>query len=153
MKGWALPIRPSHQWNFPSKPDGCSRAPSLWLLSLLLRCNQLWSRPSHRGIDRVDVNWRPTFWDARPPGRWARATAIELIRPLLEQAALIKLAREEAIWLFGADDPGAIRAALPQRAGCGGHRWSGPGALVPGWSVRYSACFSPAAGGRHHRRW
>ena len=37
------------------------------------------------------------------------------MQPLLDQAALIKLAREEALWLFNSDDPGAIRQALPQR--------------------------------------
>ena len=37
------------------------------------------------------------------------------IQPLLEQAALIKLAREEALWFFNTDDPGAIQQALPQR--------------------------------------
>ena len=38
-----------------------------------------------------------------------------MIQPLLDQAALIKLAREEALWLFNTDDPGAIQQALPQR--------------------------------------
>jgi len=34
--------------------------------------------------------------------------------PLLQQAALIKCAAEEARWLFGSDDPAVLRAALPQ---------------------------------------
>ena len=64
----------------------------------------------------LDVNWRPTFWDGRAdpaegPGHNARA----LIGPLLEQAALIKLAREEALWFFASEDPAVIHAALPQR--------------------------------------
>ena len=64
----------------------------------------------------LDVNWRPTFWDGRAdpaegPGHNARA----LIGPLLEQAALIKLAREEALGCFASADPAVIHAALPQR--------------------------------------
>ena len=64
----------------------------------------------------LDVNWRPTFWDATAdPEVGPSAAAKAAIQPLLEQAALIKLAREEARWLFNTDDPGAIRQALPQR--------------------------------------
>ena len=63
----------------------------------------------------LDVNWRPTFWDATAdPGAGPSSDAIAVMRPLLEQAALIKLAREEAIWLFGSTDPQAISAQLPQ---------------------------------------
>ena len=40
---------------------------------------------------------------------------MEAIQPLLQQAALIKLAREEALWFFNSDDPGVIQQALPQR--------------------------------------
>ena len=70
-----------------------------------------------RGIAlALDVNWRPTFWDrAAHPEAGPSQQAIELIRPLLEQAALIKLAREEAIWLFGSTDPRAICTQLPQK--------------------------------------
>ena len=64
----------------------------------------------------VDVNWRPTFWDpAAPSESGPPAAAIAQIRPLLEQAALIKCAAEEAQWLFGSQDPGVISAALSQR--------------------------------------
>ena len=63
----------------------------------------------------LDVNWRPTFWDAAAdPSAGPTSDVIAGIRPLLEQAALIKLAREEAIWLFGSTDPQAISAQLPQ---------------------------------------
>ena len=63
----------------------------------------------------LDVNWRPTFWDATAdPGAGPSSDAIAVMRPLLEQAALIKLAREEAIWLFGSSDPQAISAQLFQ---------------------------------------
>ncbi len=64
----------------------------------------------------VDVNWRPTFWDpAAPPQSGPPPSAIAQIRPLLDQAALIKCAAEEARWLFGSQDPGVISAALSQR--------------------------------------
>ncbi|MCB4399718.1 carbohydrate kinase [Synechococcus sp. MU1625] len=64
----------------------------------------------------LDVNWRPTFWDATSdPAAGPSAAAQATMQPLLDQAALIKLAREEALWLFNSADPGAIRQALPQR--------------------------------------
>ena len=64
----------------------------------------------------LDVNWRPTFWDATAdPGAGPAAAAKASIRPLLDQANLIKLAREEALWFFKTDDPAAIQQVLPQR--------------------------------------
>ena len=64
----------------------------------------------------LDVNWRPTFWDVTAdPGAGPSAAAKLAIQPLLDQAALIKLAREEALWLFQSDDPAAIQQALPRR--------------------------------------
>ncbi len=64
----------------------------------------------------LDVNWRPTFWDSTAdPGAGPSPAAMRAIQPLLEQANLIKLAREEALWFFNTDDPGAIQQALPQR--------------------------------------
>ena len=64
----------------------------------------------------VDVNWRPTFWDPEAdPAAGPTADAMALIKPLLEQASLLKLAREEAVWFFGSDDPAAIAAGLPQQ--------------------------------------
>ena len=79
------------------------------------------------------MNWRPTFWDASAdPAAGPSAAAKAAIQPLLDQAALIKLAREEALWLFNTDDPGAIQQALAPAAGCGGDRWCGPGALAVG---------------------
>ena len=68
-----------------------------------------------RGIKiALDVNWRPTFWDpAASPTAGPPPAARDAIRPVLEQATLIKLAREEALWLFAVDDPVAIRAELP----------------------------------------
>ena len=64
----------------------------------------------------LDVNWRPTFWDATAdPGAGPSAAAKAEIQSLLDQAALIKLAREEALWFFNTDDPGAIQQVLLQR--------------------------------------
>ena len=70
-----------------------------------------------RGIAlAVDVNWRPTFWDATADPEAGPSAAAKLaIQPLLDQAALIKLAREEALWFFNTDDPCVIQQALPQR--------------------------------------
>lgn len=63
----------------------------------------------------LDVNWRPTFWDeAADPSAGPSAAALNAIRPLLEQAALIKLAREEALWFFSSDDPAVIQRSLSQ---------------------------------------
>ena len=64
----------------------------------------------------LDVNWRPTFWDAAAdPASGPDPQAIAAMRPLLEQAALLKCAREEAEWLFGSAEAAAVSAALPQR--------------------------------------
>ena len=64
----------------------------------------------------VDVNWRPTFWNPEAdPAAGPTADAQALIQPLLEQASLLKLAREEALWFFGSDDPAIIAAGLPQQ--------------------------------------
>ena len=64
----------------------------------------------------VDVNWRPTFWNPEAdPAAGPTPDALAVIKPVLEQASLIKLAREEALWFFGSDDPAAISSALPQQ--------------------------------------
>ena len=49
------------------------------------------------------------------PERARRQRRRRRCNPSSNQAALIKLAREEALWLFNSDDPGAIQQALPQR--------------------------------------
>lgn len=64
----------------------------------------------------VDVNWRPTFWDpAADPASGPAAGQLRRCRPLLERAALIKCAREEALWLCGSADPALLSASLPGR--------------------------------------
>ena len=79
----------------------------------------------------LDVNWRPTFWDAAAdPASGPDLEAIAVIRPLLEQAALLKCAREEAEWLFGSADAAAVSAALPQR----------PAVVVSDGGARLSWC-------------
>jgi fructokinase len=70
---------------------------------------------AERGIPlAVDVNWRPTFWGfaaEAPPS----PLALQRIRPLLEQASLIKCAAQEAEACFGTMDPLALQAELPRR--------------------------------------
>ena len=64
----------------------------------------------------LDVNWRPTFWDSTAdPGEGPSPAAMRAIQPLLEQANLIKLAREEALWFFNMEDPAEIQRVLPLR--------------------------------------
>lgn len=64
----------------------------------------------------VDVNWRPTFWNpAADPAAGPSPVQIAVMTVLLERAALIKCAREEALWLFGSADPQRVSRALPQR--------------------------------------
>ncbi len=62
----------------------------------------------------VDVNWRPTFWDpAADPASGPDPQQLCRCQPLLERAALVKCAREEALWLCGSDDPAMLSASLP----------------------------------------
>ena len=78
-----------------------------WLLT--------WAKAADLAL-ALDVNWRPTFWDPEAdPAAGPTADALALIKPLLAQACLIKLAREEALWFFGSDDPAAIAKGLPQQ--------------------------------------
>lgn len=63
----------------------------------------------------LDVNWRLAFWDATAdPESGPSAAAKAAIQLLQNQTALIKLAREEALWFFNIDDPSVIQQALPQ---------------------------------------
>ncbi|CAK6688372.1 carbohydrate kinase [Synechococcus sp. BA-124 BA4] len=69
----------------------------------------------------LDVNWRPTFWSCSPD------QALDVIRPLLAGAALIKVSAEEADWIAGSRDPRRISASLPH--GPAVLITDGPGAL------------------------
>tara|TARA_Y100001968_G_C19339068_1_gene708474 strand:- start:101 stop:1159 length:1059 start_codon:yes stop_codon:yes gene_type:complete len=63
----------------------------------------------------ADVNWRPTFWNSQAsPDQAPDSVASAAIRPLLEISSLIKLAKEEALYFFGMDDPTKISRSLPQ---------------------------------------
>ena len=63
----------------------------------------------------LDVNWRPTFWDvSSDPAAGPDAGALSAMQPLIAAASLLKLAKEEALWLFGSADPSVISAGLPQ---------------------------------------
>lgn len=64
----------------------------------------------------VDVNWRPVFF-ADP------SAAPAVVRPYVEGADVVKVAEEEAEWLFGVpavtalDNPDAVLSRLPAAAG------------------------------------
>jgi fructokinase len=85
----------------------------------------------------LDVNWRPTFWDATAPAdAGPTLAAVAAMRPLLEQAGLIKLAAEEAQWLFGSCNPVGIRAGLPQH----------PAVVVTDGGAQVAWCFGSSSG-------
>ncbi len=63
----------------------------------------------------VDINWRPTFWNVSDsPNAGPDKNCLEKIKPLVEYASLLKLAREEATWFFNTSDPFKISRSLPQ---------------------------------------
>ena len=62
--------------------------------------------------------------------------AVAVMRPLLEQAGLIKLAAEEAQWLFGSCDPAVIRAGLPHH----------PAVVVTDGGAQVAWCFGSSSG-------
>jgi fructokinase len=53
----------------------------------------------------LDVNWRPVFWHDAEAAR-------DTIRGLFKQVDFVKLAKEEAEWLFDTSDAGAITYRL-----------------------------------------
>lgn len=62
----------------------------------------------------IDLNWRPAFW-AKPGAAGADGlAAAATILPFVAQADWLKLAAEEAHWLFGTTTAAAILAQLPQ---------------------------------------
>ena len=61
----------------------------------------------------LDINWRPTFWnETNDPAAGPDADALVAIQPLIAAASLLKLAKEEAMWIFGTTDPNSISAGL-----------------------------------------
>ena len=63
----------------------------------------------------LDVNWRPTFWESNnDPCAGPSTGALDAMKPLIEATSLLKLAKEEAVWLFGTDDPSSISKTLAQ---------------------------------------
>ena len=66
---------------------------------------------AHGGQVVLDVNWRPSFWPVDADA------ARERLGPLLRQVQLLKLAAEEATWLFGSTDPQQVAQGLPQHPG------------------------------------
>ena len=64
----------------------------------------------------LDVNWRPTFWNANRDSNEGPDNKSKIaMEPLINAASLLKLAKEEAMWLFGTDDASAISAVLPKK--------------------------------------
>ena len=64
----------------------------------------------HRVKVLVDINWRPVFW---PNPKVAQQSILEM----LSQIDFLKLAHEEALWLFGTADPDVIRQHVPHVIG------------------------------------
>lgn len=77
----------------------------------------------------LDVNWRPMFWQDE-------TEAMPLIEKLWQYADFVKLATEEAEWLFDTTDAGAIFLSLQ----------SVTGVLVSGGDAEVSYCFNDYQG-------
>ena len=77
----------------------------------------------------LDVNWRPMFWRNE-------REALPLIEKLWQKVDFLKLAEEEAIWLFNTKDAGAIANRLH----------SVEGVLVSGGDAAVSYCLSENEG-------
>ncbi len=61
----------------------------------------------------LDVNWRPTFWNAdSSPDSGPTPTTLELIKPVLNRVSFLKLSKEEALWFFNCHDPVEISQSL-----------------------------------------
>jgi fructokinase len=101
-----------------------------------LECCLAWAEATGVAL-AVDVNWRPTFWDpAAAPDAPPSASQAARIRLLLQRAALIKCAAEEAEWLFDSREPAAVRGALPQQ----------PAVVVTDGDRPLRWCLGPACG-------
>ncbi len=64
----------------------------------------------------LDLNWRPTFWRSKFSKEAAPMPhEINMIKPILNNASLIKLAKEEAEWFFNSSNPKDISLTLPHK--------------------------------------
>ena len=64
----------------------------------------------------LDLNWRPTFWRKQFSKNLAPSTkALDLIKPYLDFASLIKVAKEEAQWFFNSANATNISQNLPRK--------------------------------------
>ncbi len=63
----------------------------------------------------LDLNWRPTFWRSQFSKEEAPLVdEINMIKPIINSASLIKLAKEEAQWFFNSSNPKEISLTLPK---------------------------------------
>lgn len=59
----------------------------------------------------IDCNWRPVFWDEPD-------SALDVIRPFMEQADLVKITDEEAEWAYGISAQEALKNPARVRSPC-----------------------------------
>ena len=102
------------QLNAKKLPESLFNAADFLVLGTLELAYPESSKAIHRTLDLaeqydlkilLDVNWRPVFWqnqDIAPP----------IIRELFKRVDFVKLAKEEAEWLFDTTDAGAIKYRL-----------------------------------------
>ena len=64
----------------------------------------------------IDLNWREVFWDfATSSSEAIKKERVDLIRNLLNEAHILKLAKEEALLFFENENPFAISETLSKR--------------------------------------
>ncbi len=64
----------------------------------------------------IDLNWREVFWDfATSPSEAIKKERVDLIKNLLNEANILKLAKEEALLFFENENPLAISETLLKR--------------------------------------
>lgn len=59
----------------------------------------------------IDCNWRPVFWDEPD-------SALDVIRPFMDQADLVKITDEEAEWAYGISAEEALKNPARVRCPC-----------------------------------
>ena len=64
----------------------------------------------------IDLNWRPTFWRNQSSKEAAPSLKeCNIIKPILNNASVIKLAKEEAQWFFNSSNAAEISLTLPRK--------------------------------------